>query len=98
MDLLSVSHTLLWLLVTVLAVTVFALARQVGVLNERIAPAGALTPTSGPKIGEMTEIVNVENLEGEHLQVGGDQVHNTTLILFISPTCPVCKSLLTHSQ
>ena len=94
MDLLSVSHTLLWLLVTVLAVTVFALARQIGVLNERIAPAGALTPTSGPKIGEMTEIVNVENLEGEHLQVGGDQVHNTTLILFVSPTCPVCKSLV----
>lgn len=94
MELLNVSHTLLWVLVAVLTVTVFALARQIGVLNERIAPAGALMPTSGPKVGELTEIVNVENLEGEHLQVGGDQVHSTTLILFVSPTCPVCKSLV----
>ena len=39
---LVVSVIALWLVVLVLAGVVFALARQVGVLHERIAPAGAL--------------------------------------------------------
>lgn len=98
MDLLSVSHTLLWFLVVVLTVTVFGLARQIGVLNERIAPAGALMPTSGPKVGELTEVIDVENLEGDRLQIGGNQAIGITLILFVSPTCPVCKSLVPVAQ
>ena len=56
MDWLLVSNLLLWVLVILLTVMVLALARQVGVLNDRVAPAGALTPTSGPKIGELTEL------------------------------------------
>ena len=51
MDWLAVSNILLWGLVVFLTVVVLALARQIGVLNDRVAPAGALTPTSGPKIG-----------------------------------------------
>ena len=37
-----VSYIILWALVIVLSLLVFALARQVGVLHERVAPAGAL--------------------------------------------------------
>ena len=39
-DALLVSNLLLWCVVIVLAVVVLALARQVGVLHERVAPAG----------------------------------------------------------
>ena len=44
MTALIVSNVLLWLLVIGLALTVFALTRQIGVLYERVAPAGAHGP------------------------------------------------------
>lgn len=90
----AVLDILLWLVVGVLAVAVLALARQVGVLNQRVAPAGALTPTAGPKIGELTERLAAQSLDGEPLDIGGPDIAQNTLLLFISPTCPVCKSLL----
>ena len=45
---LLVSNLVLWVLVIVLALIVLALARQVGILHERVAPAGALQPVEGP--------------------------------------------------
>ena len=44
---LLVSYVLLSALVITLSLVVFALARRVGMLHERVAPAGALMPTSG---------------------------------------------------
>ena len=85
---------LLWLIVAVLAVAVLALARQVGVLNQRVAPAGALTPTAGPKVGELTEAMDADDLSGARHRIGGPAEAQNTLMLFISPTCPVCKALL----
>lgn len=85
---------LLWLLVGLLAVAVLALARQVGVLNQRVAPAGALTPTTGPKVGELTDAIVADDLDGSRQRIGGAKSDRTTLVLFISPTCPVCKALL----
>ncbi|MBP20331.1 MAG: thiol-disulfide isomerase [Gammaproteobacteria bacterium] len=90
---LVVSNLLLWCLIITLALVVFALTRQIGVLNERVAPAGALTPTTGPKIGETTEIMSVEDLLGTEIKIGGESPL-PTLILFVSPTCPVCRSLV----
>ena len=49
---LLVSQVMLWAAVIALAVTVLALARQVGVLHERIAPVGALALGRGPQTGE----------------------------------------------
>ncbi len=90
-----ISYVILWVLVIILSLLVFALARQVGVLHERVAPAGALMPTNGPKVGEMTEAMSVNDLQGDAIAIGGaDSAGLATLILFISPTCPVCKSLV----
>lgn len=90
-----VSSGLLWVIVIILSFLVFALARQVGILHERVAPAGALLPTSGPKVGEMTEAMNLNDLDGKKITIGGvDSSDLATLIMFISPTCPVCKSLV----
>jgi methylamine dehydrogenase accessory protein MauD len=89
------SNIILWFLVIILSLVVFALARQVGVLHERVAPAGALMPTTGPKVGELTEAGLYRDLNGEPLTLGGvSDDRRATLILWISPTCPVCKGLV----
>lgn len=92
---LLVSNLLLWAVVIVLALAVFALARQVGVLHERVAPAGALQPTSGPKVGEQTEGAAYPDLNGREVTIGGAGIDGqATLVLWTSPTCPVCKALV----
>ena len=92
---LIVSNAILWCLVLVLCVVVLALARQVGLLHERVAPAGALQPTTGPKVGEATPAMSLAGLNGEQVAVGGEHADGlSTLVLWISPTCPVCKSLV----
>lgn len=92
---LLISNIVLWCLVIGLALLVFALARQVGVLHERVAPAGALLPTSGPKVGETTEAGAYRDLQGATVTVGGPADDGrATLVLWISPTCPVCRGLV----
>ncbi len=92
---LLVSNIILWVLVVVLALIVLALARQVGILHERVAPAGALMPTSGPKVGELTEAMTLSDLGGNEVILGGANPDGeATFVLFISPTCPICKSLV----
>lgn len=92
---LLVSNVVLWVLVIVLALIVLALARQVGILHERVAPAGALMPTSGPKVGELTESMALTDLHARDVIIGGANDDGVaTLVMFISPTCPVCKSLV----
>ena len=90
---LIISNFILWLAVIGLSVLVFALTRQVGVLHERVAPAGALTPTSGPKIGESTTALATSNLAGGKLTIGGAS-EGASLVFFVSPTCPVCRNLV----
>lgn len=58
------SVVVLWVVVLVLAVAVFALARQIGVLHGRLAPAGALMTTAGPKVGELAPTRTIETLDG----------------------------------
>jgi methylamine dehydrogenase accessory protein MauD len=92
---LLISNVLLWIVVVALSVIVVALVRQVGLLHERVAPAGALTPTSGPKIGQATEPMNLPGLGQETVTVGGASADGiATLLLWISPTCPVCKAMV----
>jgi methylamine dehydrogenase accessory protein MauD len=94
-EMLVISNLLLWVLVIVLSLIVLALARQVGVLHERVAPAGALQPTEGPKVGELTSAMSLTTLDGRAIDVGGrSKLGRSTFILFVSPTCPVCKSLV----
>lgn len=95
MDALIVSNVLLWIAVLVLAGLVLVLLRQIGVLHERIAPAGALAVRGGPAPGEPAPVLDVDDWNGERLRVGGaDPDGRSTLLFFVSPTCPVCKELL----
>lgn len=87
------SVVVLWVVVLVLVVAVLALARQIGVLHGRLAPAGALMTTAGPKVGELAPTLSIETLDGGTLEVGG-AADAAQLLLFVSPTCPVCKQLV----
>ena len=92
---LLVSNGLLWALVLVLAVIVIALARQVGVLHERLAPVGALATQPGPAVGDAAPELQLADLAGEVVRVGGESANGErTLLFFLSPTCPVCETLL----
>jgi methylamine dehydrogenase accessory protein MauD len=82
-------------LTLVLAVLLFGLARQVGVLHERIAPMGAMSSDQGPAVGEMSPTFSVATLDGRPISVGGASARQRSqLLLFVSPTCPVCKKVL----
>lgn len=89
------SNIVLWILVAGLALTVLALARQIGVLHERIAPAGALMVSGGPKVGEQAPVLDVTDIDGDDVSIGAAREDDkSTLIFFLSPNCPVCKTLL----
>src|SRR5207249_705697 len=77
------------------AAALAGLARQIGVLHERVAPAGALMVGKGPAVGEPAPVVSAPDLAGTVRDVGGPSAEGrSTLLFFLSPTCPVCKALL----
>ena len=88
------SQILLWIAVLVLGTLVAALARQVGILHERIAPAGALTLHQKLTTGDAAPAMELPTLSGETIAIGGQRAARSQLIFFVSPDCPVCKSLL----
>jgi methylamine dehydrogenase accessory protein MauD len=89
------SQMLLWIVVILQGVTILALARQIGVLHDRVAPAGALTTTAGPGVGEQSPRLEVHALAGNAITVGGKLAAGKALLmLFVSSTCPICKKLI----
>jgi methylamine dehydrogenase accessory protein MauD len=92
-EVLAASVVLLWLVVIALAVAVIALARQIGVLHGRLAPAGALMTNAGPKVGETVPRKTFQSLDGTPALVGGTR-ERPQLLLFVSPTCPICRTLV----
>jgi methylamine dehydrogenase accessory protein MauD len=95
MDPLVVSQIVLWIVVVVLALTVTALARQIGVLHERVAPLGALSTKNAVEVGQPAPQFDVIDLAGRPLHIGGAGADGRSqLLLFVSPSCPMCKKLL----
>jgi methylamine dehydrogenase accessory protein MauD len=93
MTALIVANAFAWVAIAALAVTVLALARQVGLLHERMAPMGALTMDSGPKAGSPAPAFAIRDLNQGTVSIGSVS-GRTQLLFFLSPTCPVCKKLL----
>lgn len=95
MNALVVSNIVLWFVVLALLVALLAVIRQLGILHERIAPTGALMLAKGLKVGEPAPQISVEDLDGAPRRIGPPSSGaRATLLMFVSPTCPVCKSLL----
>lgn len=95
MDLLLASNIVLWIGFIVLVIVNLALARQVGVLYERIAPAGALMLNRNLEVGTAAPQIKVQDINGNILEIGAPRNDDKSVLLFfLSPDCPVCGSLI----
>ncbi|RDU96241.1 methylamine dehydrogenase accessory protein MauD [Trinickia dinghuensis] len=92
---LIISNVVLWVAVLALGAISLALARQVGILYERMMPVGALMIDKGPAVGTIGPAFELNALDGRRVKVGGISPSGRgTLVFFLSTTCPVCKKLL----
>jgi hypothetical protein len=86
----AAAFVVLWILVAVLVVVVVALARQIGVLQLRVAPLGALeVDDEGPALGEAPEARRFRTPDGSRRVIGGPGPGR--LVAFVSDTCPICE-------
>ena len=90
MNLVTASMIVLWIVVIALVLVVLALARQVGVLYERVAPAGALMVNQQLKPGDRAPQMEVLTIDNSKISVGLPN----QLLFFLAPDCPICKTLL----
>ncbi|MGA2190003.1 MAG: redoxin domain-containing protein [Steroidobacteraceae bacterium] len=88
------SQIALWLGLLILGTVCMALARQIGVLHQRIAPAGALSLRQPLKPGDSTPEMTLTTLAGAAVRIGGVRDGRSQLLLFVSPDCTVCEALL----
>jgi methylamine dehydrogenase accessory protein MauD len=92
---LMISAALSWAALLALGAICLALVRQVGILYERVMPAGALMIDKGPAVGTVAPVFELVDIAQRAVKVGGFQGNKrNTLVFFLSPTCPVCKKLL----
>lgn len=95
MSLALASQILLWVLLLALSVVVLSLARQIGVLHERIAPLGALRVDEGPAVGSMAPNVAAYLLNGERFDVVNSiPAGSARLLLFVSANCLLCRKVV----
>ena len=88
----AAAFVVLWIMVAVLAVVVVALARQIGVLQLRLAPIGALeVDAEGPPLGDVPEARAARTPDGSSTVVGGPG--SGRLVAFVSDTCPICEQV-----
>ena len=89
------SNFLLWIVLLLLVVAVAALARQIGVLHERIAPMGALVADGGPRPGDLAPPVTARTIDGQVVTIGTpNDLGQSLLLLFVAPDCPICKKII----
>ncbi len=93
MDWLVVSNVVLWIGFLAMVLVNLALVRQIGVLYERVAPAGALMMNQQLKVGSAAPEVKVNDLDGKVLTAGGKAAGKSQLLFFLSPDCPICNEL-----
>jgi methylamine dehydrogenase accessory protein MauD len=94
MSFLIASQIALWVGLLILGMVCMALARQIGVLHQRIAPAGALSLRQPLKLGDSTPEMALTGLDGSIVQIGGVRGGRAQLLLFLSPDCTICEALL----
>ncbi|MBV1841570.1 MULTISPECIES: redoxin domain-containing protein [Photobacterium] len=94
MDIMDISMVLLWIVVIAQSLIIYALLRQVGILFERVAPAGALAMNQKLEVGQKAPEMSLQTINKKLINIGGSQSGKSQLVFFLSPDCPVCKTLL----
>ncbi|MEX2489440.1 MAG: redoxin domain-containing protein [Pseudomonadales bacterium] len=93
MEWLVVSNVVLWIGFVAMVLINLALARQIGVLYERVAPAGALMLNQQLHVGASAPELAVVTIEGSEEVIGGGAGTKSRLLFFLSPDCPICNEL-----
>lgn len=95
LEILMISQAVLLGLMLLFGGLLFVTIRQLGVLYERVAPLGALTLPQTLSLGAAVPPLAVVSFEGQPLALGGQRNSGKAqLLLFISPSCPMCKQVL----
>jgi methylamine dehydrogenase accessory protein MauD len=69
-------------------------AREIGRVQVRLGPLGARTMSGGPGVGETgPSFTGLLDHGGHEVQIGGRQAHSQ-LLVFTSPNCSTCLSLM----
>ncbi|BCX02506.1 MAG: hypothetical protein KatS3mg053_0444 [Candidatus Roseilinea sp.] len=87
------SHGALWMIVIIQAVLLLALARQIGLLYERVGIGGARIMNAGPAIGQIAPKLDTADVNGQRVTLGIER-NKRTLLLFISTGCATCAALM----
>ena len=93
MNFVVASQILLWLGLLGLSLVCLVLARQIGVLHQRLAPVGALALPQRLKLGDPAPQLSLRALDGSMIDIGGARGRGQ-LLLFLAPDCQVCEALL----
>jgi methylamine dehydrogenase accessory protein MauD len=89
---LLISYFALWAVVLLLVAALAVLARQIGVLHERLRPKGARMTNVGPEIGEVMPVRAATDIFGREVELGGTR-GKPLLLTFMSATCPACSDI-----
>ena len=92
MTLLTIATAIQFIILIGLAVVVLSLARQVGILHERLTPAG-MQRSREVQVGEPVSLQSAAGLvsiSGAPAEIAG----RNTALLFMSQECPICRSVL----
>jgi methylamine dehydrogenase accessory protein MauD len=92
MDWLVASTIALWIGFIFMAMINVALMRQIGVLFERVAPAGALMVNRVLEVGQRAPALEALTFDNERVSIGASD-SRAQLLFFMSPDCPVCNEL-----
>lgn len=94
-SLLIASTLLLACVCCMLTLALLVLARQIGVLHERTAPIGQQPVLSGLQTGQALPRLTAKRLDNTPFNIGGaHDAGRSSLILFVSADCPVCKRIM----
>lgn len=78
---------------TVLLIAVLGLARELGVLLERMGPTHAALLHQGPEIGAAIEAFQLTDLSGNYHWIAPSK-SGMSLLVYTSATCPSCEALM----
>lgn len=85
------SYAMLWTVALSAVAVSYVMLRQVGLLHERLGPAGAVLPAEGPEIGATIEPARLQAADGSQLR--SPALEGYTLVVLSSTTCDSCERL-----
>ena len=92
---LAASNFLVWIVVLLLVVAVVALARQIAILREQVAPLHARDARRGLQAGDLVPVITAPTIDGRVVTIGGaNDLGRPVLLLFVETGCTICRKIV----